>query len=357
MALHTDGPRILVMGCGGIGGTIAAHLTELGADVHIVSRNPRTAEVVRSNGIRLVGEAGRRTVPCRIHGAVPNGPFHYVLFATQPTDVEAAAREALPQLAPGGHAVTFQNGLCETRVADILGDPTRVIGGIVAWGASMIEPGVVDKTSAGGFVLGGLAGGDAKAVDVLEGLLCAVGPVQRTDNLLGARWSKLALNCVVSTLGTLNGSTLGKVVKMRHARRLALEIITEVVAVAQAAEVRLEKVSGTLDLEWIALTEAERAQGSMALAAKHAMLLAVGLRYRRLRSSMLRAIEAGKPPAIDFLNGEVVRHGRRHEVSVPLNSLVCDRVWAMSRGEVLAGPSLVGQIFDETRRSLGVVAR
>ncbi len=349
MVMNTDGPRILIMGCGGIGGTIAAHLAELGADVHIVSRNPATASAVSNHGLRLVGEAGRRTIPCRIHNKVPEGLFDYVLFATQPTDVEAAAREAVPQLAPTGHAVTFQNGLCESRVADILGDPTRVIGGIIAWGASMIEPGVVDKTSAGGFVLGGLAPGNTAAIDVLEGLLSSVGPVQRTDNLLGARWSKLALNCVVSTLGTLNGSTLGKVVKMRHARRLALEIITEVVAVARAAEVRLEKVSGTLDLEWIALTEAERTQGSMALAAKHAMLLAVGLRYRRLRSSMLRAMEAGKPPAIDFLNGEVVRHGRRHEVAVPLNSLVCDRVWAMARGEVEAGPSLVGQIFDQTR--------
>jgi len=349
MTQHTDGPRILIMGCGGIGGTIAAHLAELGADVHVVSRNPQTAAAVNRNGMRLVGEAGRRTIPCRIHGAVPPGPFDYVLFATQPTDVEAAARTALPMLAPDGHAVTFQNGLCESRVADILGDPSRVIGGIVAWGASMIEPGVVDKTSSGGFVLGGLAGGDKGALDVLEGLLSSIGLVQRTDNLLGARWSKLALNCVVSTLGTLNGSTLGKVVKMRHARRLALEIMSEVVAVAQAANVRLEKVSGTLDLEWIALTDSEREHGSMALAAKHAMLLAVGLRYRRLRSSMLRAIEAGKPPAIDFLNGEVVRHGRKHEIDVPLNRLVCDRVWGISRGEIEAGPAVIEQLFAETR--------
>lgn len=349
MTERSDGPRILLMGCGGIGGTIAAHLAELGVDLHVVSRNPQTAEVVRTQGIRLVGEAGRRTVPCQVHSTVPGGPFDYVLFATQPTDVEAAAREALPQLATTGHAVTFQNGLCESRVADILGDAGRVIGGIVAWGASMIEPGVVDKTSSGGFVLGGLEETDAEAINVLERLLSSIGPVQRTDNLLGARWSKLALNCVVSTLGTLNGSTLGKVVKMRTARRLALEIMTEVVSVARAAGVRLEKVSGTLDLEWISLTAAERAHGSMALAAKHAMLLAVGLRYRRLRSSMLRAIEAGKPPAIDFLNGEVVRHGRRHEVDVPLNRMVCEKVWGISRGDVEAGPALVQQLFDETR--------
>ena len=76
----------------------------------------------------------------------------------------------------------------------------------------------------------------------------------------------------------------------------------------------------------------ERAgRGSVSLAAKHAMLLAVGLRYRRLYSSLLRAIEAGKPPAIDYLNGEIVKGGELVDVPTPINRAVCELVWAMSR--------------------------
>ena len=136
-----------------------------------------------------------------------------------------------------------------------------------------------------------------------------------TQNLRGARWSKLALNCAVSALGTIAGERLGPLVRVRRYRRLALEVMTECVAVAKAEGVQLEKVAGTLDLDWIALSEADRAsRGSAALTAKHALLLAVGLRYRRMRSSMLAAIERGRTPAIDFLNGEVVdaRHDARH---------------------------------------------
>ena len=33
----------------------------------------------------------------------------------------------------------------------------------------------------------------------------AIGPVALTSNLLGARWSKLALNCAISSLGTIAG--------------------------------------------------------------------------------------------------------------------------------------------------------
>src|SRR4029078_8997988 len=88
----------------------------------------------------------------------------------------------------------------------------RVVGGIVAWGASMPEPGLYDRTSAGGFARGPLHGEPDEAVHMLGALLEAVGPVEYTGNLWGARWSKLALNCAVSSLGTMAGERLGPLV-------------------------------------------------------------------------------------------------------------------------------------------------
>ena len=210
-----------------------------------------------------------------------------------------AARTALPHLAEDAQVVVLQNGLCEDRIAAIVG-ADRVIGAIVAWGASMPEPGRYERTAAGGFSIGRLSGVVDPAVRRVGELLEAVGPVTLTTNLQGARWSKLALNCAVSALGTIAGERLGLVVRQRRYRRLALEIMTEAVQVAKAEGITLEKVSGTLDLEWVALTEADRvASASVALTAKHALLLAVGLRYRRMRSSMLAAIERGRPPSSD----------------------------------------------------------
>jgi 2-dehydropantoate 2-reductase len=165
-------------------------------------------------------------------------------------------------------------------------------------------------------------------------LLEAVGPVNHTRNLRGARWSKLALNCAVSTLGTIAGERLGPLVRQRRYRRLALELMSEAVAVARAEGIALEKVSGTLDLEWIALSDADRASSaSLGLTAKHALILAVGLRYRRLRSSMLAAIERGRTPAIDFLNGEIVTRGKKHGIDTTFNSRVCETVWAIAKGD------------------------
>jgi 2-dehydropantoate 2-reductase len=104
--------------------------------------------------------------------------------------------------------------------------------------------------------------------------------------------------------------------------------------VSRAENISLEKVSGTIDLDWIALTENEkRAVGSPGLLAKHSMLLAVGARYRRMRSSMLAAIERGRPPAIDFLNGEVVARGKKRRIATPVNVHATSLIWDIARGK------------------------
>jgi 2-dehydropantoate 2-reductase len=329
--------RFLVMGCGGVGGIALAHLAEAGHDVTGVTTNPRILEAVRAHGFQLRGDGGGLVVRGNVEPEPPAGPFDFVLLATQPPDVERAARAALPALGKDGLMVCFQNGLCEARVAAIAG-PHRVLGAVVAWGAAMPEPGVYDRTAAGGFTLGrldgtldGTVGG---RIDELARALEVIGPVELTTNLQGKRWSKLAINCAISSLGTLAGDRLGSLLQHRFVRRLALEIMTEAVLVARREGVRLEKVAGTFDLAWMALTDEEReASGSPSLVAKHAMLLAVGLRYRRMRSSMLAAIERGRTPAVDFLNGEVVDRARAHGLRAPFNTLARDMVWDIAKGK------------------------
>jgi len=346
-----SGARFLVVGCGGIGGIVSANLLEQGHAVTVLTRNATIRQAIEKNGICVRGDAGPTAVRGRAVEslAVDEAPFDYVLLATQPPQVEDAARSVASVLSPDGRMVCFQNGLCEERIAAIVGRE-RVIGAIVAWGASMVEPGIYDRTSSGGFAVGSLDGSSDPRLAELARILEAIGPTAVTDNLPGARWSKLAINCAISSLGTIGGDRLGVLMRRRFMRRLCLEAMTEVVAVAKASGVKLEKVSGTLDLDWMALTDEDRASsGSPSLFAKHALLLAVGTRYRRMRSSMLSAIERGRTPAVDFLNGEVVERGGRLGVATPINEALRAMVWRIARGEVTTGVSTVKAVFDATR--------
>jgi 2-dehydropantoate 2-reductase len=346
------GPRILVVGCGGIGGIATACLAEAGQDVTASTTNDAIFEAVQARGLEVLAEGGAvRQVRAKVVHGIPQdrGMFDVVVLATQPPQVEEAARSVLPVLAEDGAVLVLQNGLCEERVASIVGEP-RVVGAVVGWGATMPEPGVYERTAPGGFTLGMLSGEPIPSrhdrfVQALE----AIGPVETTSNLRGKRWSKLAINSAISTLGTLGGERLGALMPHRFVRRLALEIFSEVTAVARAERVTLEKVSGTIDLDWISLTSEERLMaGSPSLVAKHALLLAVGLRFRRMRSSMLSAIERGRTPAVDFLNGEVVTRAERHGISVPVNAKARELVWALSEKKRTSGLSLLRELYDAT---------
>lgn len=347
------GPRVLVVGVGGLGGTFAGWLSQLGpplvSEVLGLARNPAVGAAVAEFGYRMRGVGESVDAPGRVLQALgpDDGLFDIILLCTQPPQVEAAAQKAAPWLAPDGVMVTIQNGLCEDRVARIVG-PDRVLGCIVGFGATHPEPGIFERTSSGGLTLGRMDGQPDPRLDRLAALMEAVAPVTVTDNLVGARWSKLAINAAISTLGTLGADRLGPLMHIRVVRRLALEIMTETVRVARAQGIVLEKVSGTLDLDWLALSEEEQQQvASPSLLAKHTLLLAVGTRYRRLRSSMLYAIERGQEPAVDFLNGEIVTRGAALGVPTPVNRRAQELVHRVARREETPGVPLLRQFAGE----------
>jgi len=157
-------PRVLVVGAGGIGGVTAATLRGATPDLALttLTTNAAIAEALRAKGFVVRGVDGEQQVDAGlVVTALPpdTEPFDWILLATQPPQVEDAARAAAPFLAPTGAMVCFQNGLCEPRIERIVGRPDGVVGAVVAWGASMIEPGVYERTSSGGFSIGRLDGG------------------------------------------------------------------------------------------------------------------------------------------------------------------------------------------------------
>jgi len=328
--------RILIVGCGGIGGIFASHLTTLDqAEITVVSRNKDIVDAVRKDGLQVSGHSGVTVTRVNIRDTIPPGHFDFVILATQPPQVEDATREVSPCLSPDGAVVVLQNGLCEARVAALVG-PKRVLGGIVTFGASTSAPGKILRTSRGGVLLGSYTGDQDPRLETLRSLLTGLGQIAITENLHGARFSKLALNCAVSGLGTLAGVRLGTLLSNAEARNLALAVMREAVAVSQAEAIDLEPIGGTFDLQWLADPEATWA--GPAHWKRHAMLLLVGFKYRNLRSSMLRAIERGRPPAVDFLNGEVVTMGTTHGIPTPINAALTQLIHRIADGHTSPSP-------------------
>lgn len=257
--------RIGVIGLGAIGGVVAERLRgRLGSGV---------LQVAARRGDRL-----------------PPPAYDFLLLCTRTCDTEAALGPAAPLLARDGAVVCLQNGLPEERAARIVGSG-RVLGAVIGWSATTTDKGEHLVTGGGEFVLGGDSPRRREAAE----LLAHVFPVRETENLAGARWSKLALNCAMSTLGAVSGLSLGELAASRPIRRLALRVVREVVEAAEAKGVRLEPVGGIRpDL----LARAFPLVG-------HAAIWLAARKRPLQRTGMIALLQSGRPSGVEELNGLV----------------------------------------------------
>jgi 2-dehydropantoate 2-reductase len=339
---------VLLMGCGGVGGVIAAGLLRAGYDLAIVTHNAEITRAVNTEGLRVTTPAGQWSVPTAAHTHLSQveGPFDVVLLAMKATDVKQAAQDVAGRLAPEGYVVTLQNGVAEDAVAAILGRE-RVIGALVGWGASLYKPGVYEMTSRGELVVGELDGQVTTRAQRLKAMLDAAAPTTVSTNIYGVLWSKLAINCVITALGAVTGQLLGQMLQRAAVRRLALAITSEVADVAQARGITLEPVGGTLDIHRLYLPADRRLGGwGFDLLLKHAIMMVVGYKFRKLKSSMLQSIERGRRTEIDFMNGYVVECGREKGVPTPINAALTEMVREIEAGRRATSPKNLKDLLD-----------
>ena len=344
--------RIGIIGLGAIGGVVAARLLRSaagGETIALAAGSERAVEAIRRGGLRVGGEAAV-PAPQLLGGTLPaqGAPYDLMLLCTRTDASDGALTAASPLLAADGALVCVQNGLPEERAAVRLGSK-RTLGAVIGWSASSEAYGEYAITGGGKFILGAVDGTMAKVMPA-KAVLERAFPVRVTSNLRGARWTKLAFNCALSTLCAVSGLDFGGLAARRDARRLALHIVGEAIAVAEKRRVKLEKVVG-LDPRWFV-------PGAMPAAVQHALIWLAARRRPRQRSGMLQRLLAGRPAGqVDDLNGAVSEAARAERLTAPLNAHLRDLVHAIERGEERIGPhqlerlaALIGRAGGTTHR-------
>jgi 2-dehydropantoate 2-reductase len=337
--------RIGVIGLGAIGGVLAARLLRSRSPdetIALAAGSDRAVEGIRRNGLRIRGEP---PVPApELLGANLSpapAPYDLMLLCTR-TDASGAALDAaIPLLAADGALVCVQNGLPEERAAVRVG-AKRTFGAVIGWSASSDAYGDYVITGGGKFILGAVDGSLDRVMPI-KTLLERAFPVRATSNLRGARWTKLAFNCALSTLGAISGLDFGGLAARADARRLAVRIVGEAITVAERRGVKLEKVVG-LDPRWFV-------PGAKPAMLQHLLIWLAARRRPRQRSGMLQRLLAGRPAGqVDDLNGAVVKAAGEVGLEAPLNARLRDLVHAIERGEEKIGPHQFERLDENSSR-------
>jgi 2-dehydropantoate 2-reductase len=320
--------RMLIVGIGALGGTIAARAIRSGLPVRLAARNTDSAEALRKLGLRVSGIGGEVRAHAIDVAAVEDygkgDQFDLILLATKAQDALEVAPHVVGLLAPEGVILPIQNGGVARALADRLGED-KVLGGFSNLGATMVEPGVYEQTNAGHLLIGELAGGVSKRVERVARALGRAIEVKVSSNLTGAIWSKLLINCSVTTLGALCSQTMRQYMETDAGRKVFRRTYEEALSVALALGTRLERLAvDPIPPGWPSSFAAEEHYDSW--------VEAVIALYGDVKPSMLQDLERGRKTEIDFINGYVATLGHASGVPVHMNATITRLVHQMERG-------------------------
>lgn len=322
--------RIAIYGAGSLGTILGAYISKAGVAIELVNRNVAHVEALKSKGAHVVGTVQFCQPVVAYTPEEMSGQYDILFLMTKQQHNAEVVQMLKGYLAPDGVLVTFQNGLPEMQIAEVLGED-RVLGCTVAWGATLQSPGVCELTSepdALSFSLGAISINRSKHFSKVKEVLELMGTVEVEDNFLGTRWSKLLINAAFSGMSAVLGCTFGEAAKPRASRRIVQALIKECIDVCQVGGIRIEPVQGKDIVKLLDYHNALKRAFSF-------FIIPIAIRkHAKLKASMLQDLEKGKLTEVDAINGAVSAYGRKVGCPTPVNDRVVDIIHRIEQGEL-----------------------
>lgn len=322
--------RVAIYGAGSLGTILGAFISKAGEKIELINRNKAHIEALQNSGAQVVGtmqftQSVEAYTPDKMSGV------YDIIFLMTKQQYNAQVVSNLKEyLAADGVLVTFQNGLPEVQIAEILGEK-RVLGCTVAWGATMLQPGVCELTSAPdalSFSLDSISDKKSKHIGEVKRLLEMMGSVDIEENFIGTRWSKLLINASFSGMSAVLGCTFGQAAAPKASRKIVQALIKECIDVCAAASIRIEPVQGKDIVKLLDYKSGLKKAISL-------FIIPIAIRkHAKLKASMLQDLEKGKLTEVDAINGAVSAYGRKVGCPTPINDCVVDIIHRIERGEL-----------------------
>lgn len=303
--------KIHFLGAGALGCTIGGTLAAAGAEVTLIDPFQAHVDAINRDGLRMKTGDTERIVKVR---AAPDcsglAPADLVIVLVKSFHTRSAIEGARGILGPGTVVMSLQNGMGHEEILSEVVGRERVLAGKTYVGGVLLEPGrVIAGTRGKRTVIGELDGTcSERAKAIAAEFERAELPCEVSGNIVGVMWDKLLINVATGALSGITGQVYGSLYAVPEIEATAIAAVAEAMAVARAGGVALS--IGEPRDAWLMAAE--------------------GLPYE-FKTSMLQSLEKGSVTEIDFINGAVVRNGRKHGVPTPVNQTLVAAIKGIER--------------------------
>lgn len=343
--------KIAILGAGALGCFYAAKLSQK-FPVVLAGRDEKKIKKICKDGISVTGLSRLKSNKENLCAVTSTKNFPHadlLIVLVKAYDTENAVRQHRALIGKDTLVLTLQNGLgnvdairqgigyrvqgigekkaqrhkgasaCACPHADRKAHSSfpMVYAGITAHGVTAHEPGVVSHAGRGETVIGYRVQGIGYRKKEKEKLLEIVNAFEEcgivtklTNDIEGALWGKLVLNCAINPVAALLQIKNGVIPQNPHSFFLAKSALLEAVEIAERKKIKLPYVDPVKKLADVC----EATRGNV--------------------NSMLQDVMNKKRTEIDTINGAVVREAKKLRMDAPVNRALTLLVKAVERCRV-----------------------
>ena len=233
--------KIVIVGPGGLGGTIAALLARQGeCDVTVVGRPGAHIDTIQKQ--RALRLTGLQEFTVQIDATDdPKGirECDILIYTVKAQDTQAALA-ITDHIQVHDFVTSLQNGVVKDELLINVFGKEKVLGGLAVVAGERPVPGTVNWTYDGGTQFGELDGGTSGRVDEIVGLFERAGLItEASDAILSATWSKMVGWIPIGLLATLSRQNNAGVMSNRQLATEYIGMVRELQALATAKEIPL----------------------------------------------------------------------------------------------------------------------
>ena len=304
--------KIGIIGLGPVGLVLAAHLKEAGCHVEICDLEKEKMNLIRNNGVKLVGRISKTVFFDYTHtsiSALLENDLDILISAVKAYHVDSVLKQVEKQISKELFLLIAQNGIDIKVKYTSHFDESQILRMVINYAGNLQAPNVVNVTF---FNPPNYIGSiDDSRMDVSEWMASILTKMNletlSKDSFLISNqiWQKTILNAALSPLCAISRMTMKEAMAHPDTLEIVEQIILEAIEVAKAEEIKFGDNFVKLCIRYL----------------KNA-----GDHFPSLAVDLLSL----KPTEIDYMNGKIVEYGKKHYIRTPLNLTFTNLVKAIS---------------------------
>lgn len=288
-------------------------------DVILLEQNAERVQALNKNGVTVEEADGtKRHYPMNaVMSGTPISGVELVIVFVKATVTESALSTNRALLENGVDVLTLQNGLGNDEVIEKFVGKEHIFVGTTRHNCVVTGADSIFHSGNGVTKIGSLCGNEKRAKEIVAAFAECRDEMVYCENARHLLWEKLFINMTLNSLSSILECRLYEIYANPHTWALAGRIVDEAILVAAADGEIFEKKLVLDSIQKLC----EDAKNGFA--------------------SMVQDRRAGRKTEIDFINGAVVKGGRKYGIPTPVNETVVEFVHAFEESDRVRD-----QLFD-----------